>query len=257
MFQWLTRFPSAAFTALPLILQAIKCQMYEHDFKGFADTHWEGGIKKAQLNVLLDAMQIFAVQYDEAEWISAITRQAIQHARCLRHDRVKDGGGECTRALSTSPTIYLQSAVAVDWTLSRGKYAFVVELPANLRDWFHEGSKSLESQSSFGTNKNSPDSTNVPEGKNGAHRHTQSTDSTISSAGYGTSDVEEELTGNPGSREADSYFDVMDLLKAPLGWDDVSHFLEPLGSAPASTLETTNMSVADFVLWDSEMDMIA
>ncbi|KAH7121496.1 fungal-specific transcription factor domain-containing protein, partial [Dactylonectria macrodidyma] len=72
---------SAAFTALPLILQAIKCHMYDYDSNEFVEAYREGTTKRNRLDALLDAMQIFTVQYDEAEWISAITRQAIQHAR--------------------------------------------------------------------------------------------------------------------------------------------------------------------------------
>ncbi|KAH7000785.1 fungal-specific transcription factor domain-containing protein [Ilyonectria destructans] len=246
---------SAAFTALPLILQTIKCHMYDYDANEFSDTYREGSIKRARLDALLDAMQIFTVQYDEAEWISAITRQAIQHARGL-HDGIKYAKGECVKTLSTSPTIYLQSAVAVDWSLSRGMYTFHVKLLANLREWFHEDAESSRSQSDFNTNKTSPDCTNFMERNDEVYLQAQFADSASFSASYDASHVEGGENGNPGSIEAESLFDVMDLLEEPLDKGDAVHTIQPLGTVSASILEMPNISITDFVMWEAEMDSI-
>ncbi|KAH7121812.1 hypothetical protein B0J13DRAFT_612486 [Dactylonectria estremocensis] len=246
---------SAAFAALPLILQAIKCQKYDCDPNAFADAYREGSVKRARFDALLDAMQIFTVQYDEAEWISAITRQAIQHAQGL-HDGIKSSEGECVKAPSTSRAIYLQSAVAVDWSLSRGIYAFHANLPANLREWFHGDAESSRSQCDFNANKASPDFTDFTEGNAEVYLRTQFADSACFSASSGTSNAEEGGNGTTSSMGPDVLFNVMDLLEVPLDQGDAGSTIQTVGTVPASILEMVNVSTADFLMWGSEMDRI-
>ncbi|KAF7557777.1 hypothetical protein G7Z17_g501 [Cylindrodendrum hubeiense] len=197
-------------------------------------------------------MQIFTVQYDEAEWISAITRQAIQHAQGLQHRGAKGGGNGATKVLLVSLDVYLQSAVAVDWGLSRGGYSFNGKTAANLRDRFYEDPTSSQSQSSLDTHKGTPDFTNIWKENTKGYLQAQCSKSARNSASYDAPYANAEQTMKPSNIEAESLLDIMDLLTTPLDQTYDSLCLEPLESVPALTLGASTVSVTDLVLWDSD-----
>ncbi|KAK9771403.1 putative Fungal specific transcription factor domain-containing protein [Seiridium cardinale] len=121
-----------AFTAKPLALLILFAQA-QNNFKYPCKAYGkEAAEKQEQLNILIKAMKMFRDKFDGVESVSAIIREANDHAQLYELDQPYNATRFWAETLSRSPDVYARLTATMDLSLGMGRVTRSDELPVKL-----------------------------------------------------------------------------------------------------------------------------
>ncbi|KAL6885692.1 fungal-specific transcription factor domain-containing protein [Trichoderma evansii] len=115
-------------TILPLALSVLDAKLSPQNEN---TSHRADATKRRQLITLVKVMQTYWPQYDVVDWIFEIVRYAVA---AVQFDKAKFKGINWADMFASQPASYLRLALALDFSLSKGRLPRERDFPRNIKD---------------------------------------------------------------------------------------------------------------------------